>query len=48
MPVLSRLQVNGANDDESHAAKDRNGDDRSDGQVPNLAFEVLVHGLSPS
>jgi hypothetical protein len=40
--------VNGASDDESHAANDRNGDEGTGGQVPNLASYVLVHGLSPA
>jgi hypothetical protein len=40
--------VNGANDDESHAAKDANGDECTGGQIPNLAFDVLVHGFSPA
>jgi hypothetical protein len=40
--------VNGANDDESHTAKDGNGDECTGGQVPNLASYVLVHGFSPA
>ena len=40
--------MNGASDDEGHAANDRNGDKRTGGQVPNLASYVLVHGLSPA
>jgi hypothetical protein len=40
--------VNGANDDESRAAEDGNGDECTGGQVPNLASYVLVHGFSPT
>jgi hypothetical protein len=40
--------VNGANDDESHTAKDGNRDECTGGQVPNLASYVLVHGFSPA
>ena len=40
--------MSGADDDESHAAKDANGDECTGGQIPNLAFDVLVHGLSPA
>jgi hypothetical protein len=45
---LSRLQANGANDDESYAAKDGNGDECTGGQIPNLASYVLVHGFNPT
>jgi hypothetical protein len=40
--------VNGTSDDKGHAANDGNGDERTGGQVPNLASYVLVHGLSPA
>jgi hypothetical protein len=40
--------VSGASDNENHAAKHRNDDEGTGGQVPNLASYVLVHGLSPA
>jgi hypothetical protein len=41
--------VKGASDDENRAANNRNGDEGTGGQVPNLASSyVLVHGLSPA
>ncbi len=39
--------MNGANDNERHASKDRNDYESTGDLVPNLAFNVLTHGFSP-